>query len=284
MTEWHLGDLLFTSHTGDGRAGLGRAVTAGVAAVCAGIAATIVGEAVWVVRRPLPTQVEPDASPALTVDAGTPLRVVALGDSTLTGPGLEHDRHIWLRQALDRLGHHRPIELISLAVGGSRIADVIERIPETIELQPDLVVVAVGANDAIHGTPVRRVRARMRRLVGELVDGVGIVAVANVGDLGNIARVPAPLKFLLRLRAAAIRSAIEGAVAAHDRAVLLDVCSADAVFRDRSVFTPDLFHPGPIGHSAWADSALAGLRKAIDHVEAAIHPSRPSPDLSVVNG
>jgi lysophospholipase L1-like esterase len=287
MSDLNPGELSVTSSATSSaseiRALIRRPVTAGVATMCAAIAATFVGQAVWVVRRALPTQVEPETSPIPPID-GSPLRVVALGDSTLTGPGLEHDRHVWLHQALDRLGHHRPIELISLAVGGSRVVDVLERIPETLELQPDLVVVAVGANDALHGTPIRRVRSRLHRLLAELLDGAPIVAVANVGNLGNIARVPVPLKTLVRLRALAVCSAIEEVVATHDRAVLLDVRPADHVLRDRSVYTSDLFHPGAIGHSAWADAALAGLRRAVEHVDAAIHPPHPSPEVSFANG
>lgn len=246
-----------------------KSATLSVATACAAVLATLLGQAIWVVRRALPTQVEPERLRRPVIDGAIPLRVVAIGDSTLTGPGLEHDGLIWLHQALDRLAHHRPIELISLAVGGSRIDDTIEQIPDTIELQPDLVVVAVGANDALHGTPVRRVREGMRRLVTELLDGVPAIAVANVGDLGNIARVPPPLNRLLRLRARRVCAAIESAVADHQRAVLLDVRPADGVFRDRRVFTPDLFHPGHLGHAAWAESALVGLRRAVTHVEAA---------------
>jgi lysophospholipase L1-like esterase len=218
------------------------------------------------------------------IDGAVPLRVVAVGDSTLTGPGLEHDGLIWLHQALDRLAHHRPIELISLAVGGSRVEDTLERIPETIDLQPDLVVVAVGANDALHGTPIGRVRKGLQHLVTELLDGVPTIAVANVGDLGNIARVPAPLDRFLRLRARRVCSAIETAVAAHDRAVLLDVRPVDHVFRDRTIYTPDLFHPGQRGHAAWAESALVGLRRAVAHVDAAIHGTAVSPDAPFGDG
>jgi hypothetical protein len=95
------------------------------------------------------------------------------------------------------------------------------------------------------------------------------------------------------LRSAIVRHVTAGAVttgaaiaatlvarAASDRAVLLDVRPADHVLRNRSVYTPDLFHPGEIGHSAWADAAVAGLRRAVELVDAAIHPSQPSPALS----
>jgi lysophospholipase L1-like esterase len=280
MSEPDPGQLSTTSSVSELRSAIARRVIAGAVTTCAAIAATLVAQGVWVVRRALPTQLAPETSRKTAIDDVAPLRVVALGDSTLTGPGLEHDEHIWLHQALARLGHHRPIELISLAVGGSRLVDVIERVPETLELQPDLVVVAVGSNDALHGTPIRRVRSRLQRLLAELLDGVPTVAVANVGDLGNIARVPVPLKSVVRLRALAVCSAIEGVVAVSDRAVLLDVRPADHVFRDRSVYSPDLFHPGELGHSAWADAAVAGLRRAVELVDAAIHPLQPSPALS----
>ncbi len=284
MSDLHPGALSIASTAATVRATIRRPVAAGVATMCAALVATLVGEAVWVVRRALPTQVEPERSPLPMIEGDTPLRVVALGDSTLTGPGLEHDRHIWLHQALDRLGHHRPIELVSLAVGGSRIVDVIERIPDTLDLQPDVVVVAVGSNDVLHGTPVRRVRAGLHRLLAGLLDGVPVVAVANVGNLGNIARVPKPLKSVVRLRALAVCSAIERVVAAHDHAVLLDVRPADHVFRDRSVYTPDLFHPSEIGHSAWADAALAGLRRAVGYVDATLHAPAASSELSFADG
>ena len=76
------------------------------------------------------------------------MRVVALGDSTLTGPGIADPSDIWLRQALHRMELEPSIEVISLAVGGSRVADVLGQATSAIDLHPALIVVAVGANDA----------------------------------------------------------------------------------------------------------------------------------------
>ena len=243
----------------------------GTGAFLAAMSATFVGQLVWVVRRDLPTQREPNSTPPIDSLSPDPeaLRIVALGDSSLTGPGLEHDGLVWLRQAVDRLGDNRPISVASLAVGGSRVADVLGRVPEALQLRPDLVVIAVGANDALHGTWIPSFRRMFERLIAQLLDDVPVVAVASVGDLGNIARVPAPLKSVLRLRAARVCRVIERSVARHGRAVLLDVRSADHIFRDRTVFTPDLFHPGASGHSAWAGAAVPGLRDALDLLVAA---------------
>ena len=235
-------------------AGSGLAVTALLAA-----------ELMWAAFRPLPSMIGLDASglvPAGAVEP--PLRIVALGDSSLTGPGLEGAEHVWLRVGLDRLGHDEPIDLLSLAVGGSRAVDVERRVDEALAVRPDLVVVAVGANDALRGTPRRQFRANFDRMIGRLLEGAPVVAAANVGDLGNIARVPRPLNAVFHARARSVSSIIEDVVASHERAVLIDVTAADHVFRDPTVFTADRFHPGPVGHVAWAEAAAPGLRRAIE--------------------
>lgn len=233
------------------------------------VAATLVGESVWTVKRPLPTPAGLDASGTVagSCEDCRSLRVVALGDSTLTGPGLDESKDVWLRSALGQLSHHRSIELVSLAVGGSRVADVAGRVHEALDLEPDLVVLSVGANDALRCASSKTVRIALHHIVGRLLDIVHVVAVTNIGDLGNIPRVPPPLTALVRARAGATQSAIEAVVDQHERAVLLDVTGADRVLRNRTVFTHDLFHPGAVGHAAWAASVLPGLRDAIDRAE-----------------
>jgi len=222
----------------------------------------------WVMRRPLPTMTGIDTSGWIAAPRSRerPLRVVALGDSTLTGPGLLDARHVWLRAALAELA--TPFEFVSMAVGGSRVADVARRLDEAIEQRPDLVVVAVGANDALHGTPRRAFRTRFEQLVDQLAGEVPSVAVANIGDLGNIARVPYPLTSVLRWRSQVMCSVVEAVVDGYETVDLLDVTVSDHVFRDRSVFTADLFHPAEAGHAAWAAAALPGLRSAVARAHA----------------
>ena len=264
-----------------------------IVAIAAGVAVastTLVGQLLWTGHRRLPSQTPPSTT-VLTFGAASggddapsnrpraPVRVVALGDSTLTGPGLERGEQVWLPHALATLGSSQPIEYVSLAVGGSRVADAAARVRDALVLAPDVVVVAVGANDVLHGVPLHRIRRRLDELIRSLLDRVDVVAIANVGDLGNIARVPAPLSSLARVRAARVCRAIERVVSSHERAVLLDVTPADTVFRSRSVYTPDLFHPGPDGHAAWARAVLPQLRLAVERASA--QRSEPGRDPSV---
>ena len=236
-----------------------------VATIGFGALAGLVAEYLWTTRRPLPSLTGIDASGRIgAIGAAVPLRVVALGDSTLTGPGLDDPNHIWLPQAFARLGVPGGVELISLAVGGSCAADVARRVDEAIELDPDLVVVAVGCNDVIHSTPTRRFAATLDSIVGRLRATGAVVAVANVGDLGTIARLVWPLSRIVTVRSTSIRRAIETTVGRHDGVVLLDVTPSNSGFRDRSVFAADLFHPAASGHALWADAVLPHLGRAVE--------------------
>lgn len=239
-----------------------------VAVVGAMLVSGIVAEVMWTAHRRLPALVDIDASGFVRGSSpGSPIRVIALGDSTLTGPGITNPSEVWLHQALGRLEGTPSVEVISLAVGGSRLADVAGRIAEAAELEPDLMVLAVGANDAIHGTSSLHFASHLDAVLTDLLAAAPIVAVANIGDLGNVARVPRPLDAVLRRRSRSFCRTIERVVESHDRAVLLDVTPSNEAFRDRSVFGADLFHPSEVGHAHWADAALPGLQQAFDRLQ-----------------
>jgi lysophospholipase L1-like esterase len=246
------------------------ALGAGTALLAGGIA-TLGAEAVWTARRRLPSLEGIDATgpiPGRDPAAGPAIRLVALGDSTLTGPGLTDPDDIWLRRSLLDLELERPVDVRSLAVGGSRSSNVLALVPDALALAPDVVIVAVGSNDAIHGTGPRTFTLALEAILAALLDQVQAVGVCNVGDLGNLARVPLPLSSVLRQRSIAISRRIEAVVARHERAVLLDVTASDVGFRDRGVFAEDLFHPNRRGHALWAEAAQPGLRSVLEGLTA----------------
>lgn len=230
---------------------------------------TLTAEVLWAAHRRLPVGSEVDASGLLGEHLdGPPVRVVVLGDSTLTGPGLRSPDDLWVRRALSALDLGRPIELVSFAVGGSRVADVRRRLDEALAQDTDAAILAVGSNDAIHATPSRQFVAEYDAMLDDLLARVPVAAVTNVGDLGNIARFPRPLRHLVRRRGRTFCRLVEQAVARHERAVLLDVTPANHFFRDRSLFGPDLFHPTSAGHSRWAEAVAPGLVVALSRLEA----------------
>jgi lysophospholipase L1-like esterase len=184
------------------------------------------------------------------------LRVAAVGDSTLTGPGLDHARDTFVARVADGAGV--PMHLARHAVGGSRIADVLMgQLPAVLESRPDLVILSVGANDAVHSTPLVQFERDVRAVIGAL-DRAGIeTLVCGLIDLALIPRVPNVLRTMLRRRGDAYERRKARATHPAARAVHVEVGRrVNEVFRARgeAFFTPDRFHPNRDGHRCLADA------------------------------
>ena len=70
--------------------------------VAAGLAGLIV-QGYYAGHRTLPHFLDHDASGTFGTPGGTPIRIVGLGDSALTGPGLLDPEDLWIRHIIDRL-------------------------------------------------------------------------------------------------------------------------------------------------------------------------------------
>ncbi len=235
------------------------------AAVAAGVA-TLGAEAVYAVRRSLPSVTGHDPSGVIGDRSRPEVTVLLLGDSTITGSGLESPDDIWIRQVAARLGDRWRFRLVSLARGGARTHEVLaEQLPEALKHRADLVMVSAGANDVLFVTPLKRVE----RALMEIVDALGEVApevlLTGVGDLGNVPRVPFPLRLLASSRSRAV-DRIHALVA--NRFEYAGKVSAGAMnsrfTRDLSLFSSDWFHPSRAGHEIWADAVAPMVEAALE--------------------
>ena len=251
---------------GYGRLGLAGAAGLPVAAMAA--VGTVAAQFWYVAHRPLPSFRDLDANGVYGSDAMPEARIVLLGDSTITGPGLESRNDLWSHRVARRLAVDRRVRLVSLAVGGSRARDVlVDQLPGALTLAPHLAVISVGANDATHGTPMRRVEAELDRVVAAFGEtGVGVV-LAGVGDLGNIPRLRHPLRALASRRSRAVDRVHARVAHRHKHAVKVPIAEhTDQAFRSADVFCPDLFHPNCAGHAVWADAAYPVIAAALARV------------------
>jgi lysophospholipase L1-like esterase len=192
-------------------------------------------------------------------------RIAAVGDSTLTGPGLDSARDIFVAQAAARLRDR--VHLTCFAVGGARIADVLmHQLPAILEARPDVAVMSVGANDAIHSTPLVQFERDFRSVIGAL-DRAGIeTIVCGVIDLSMVPRIPAALKPMLSLRGAAYERRKRRATHQAARAAYVGASRpVNEMFRARgeAFFTSDRFHPNAAGHRCLADGITPHLTTAV---------------------
>jgi acyl-CoA thioesterase I len=220
-------------------------------------AAVVAGQLAWAVWRPLPTFVDLDPSGAEGPEDGTPVRLLVLGDSSCTGSGLQDPSDIWVRVLARMIADHgHRVEVVSFAVGGSKASDLVRhQLRPAIELGGDIALISVGGNDALRGVRLAAFEEALDTLVGSLRDAVDTVALSGVGDMGSVPRLPPPIASAARRRALAMNAVHHRVAARHDALVADQWEWAVERFRDRRVFSPDLFHPNADGHRVWAQVA-----------------------------
>lgn len=115
-------------------------------------------------RVPAPAA-RPAARPAAPVQIpDTPL-VVFLGDSLTAGLGLEEDQAYpaVIERELEEEGV--PIRILNAGVSGDTTAGGLSRIGWLLGQKPDVVVVALGANDGLRALPVEQAEKNLREII-----------------------------------------------------------------------------------------------------------------------
>jgi lysophospholipase L1-like esterase len=222
------------------------------------------------------------------------VRVVALGDSLLTGYGIGRPEDVWLNRALERVATEMgiTIELAVHARSGSRLKDVERDWRFALPESPDVIVLTVGSNDYLPVQPYhlhpfienvhRRYRRRLRRVVSDLRATGADVIVTGVGrgwqssrlhprltkpNLYFVALGMAPANWFVNrsIERATQRPAIEAVTFVDVRGGEPESLD-ERLSRHRDVwFAPDGFHPNEAGHELWAQQAVPAIRDVLEH-------------------
>jgi lysophospholipase L1-like esterase len=187
-------------------------------------------------------------------DGDKRVHLVVLGDSTSVGVGAGSRAASYPVLLARLLGRHVSVRLDVLGRSGVRMADVAaELAPRAASMRPDIVLIGVGVNDAIHLTPLPRFRDALREALEILADA-GTTTVVALGPRLDAPALPRPLRGLVAARCRAInRSLRRTAEAAGVAVVDVGASVGDAFARDPArYFCEDLFHPGPEGYAMWA--------------------------------
>lgn len=199
--------------------------------------------------------------------AGGPELVYAvLGDSTAVGQGGEYQQGIAVSTAR-HLSALRPVKLTNLAVAGAKTEDLLrDQVATAVRLRPDVVLVAVGANDVAQAVRPGRVRAHLVRIVDRLLAGNCEAKIVLTGspDIGAVPRVAQPLRWVAGLLTERMNGVFES-VAAERRLTVAPIArkTGPVMRADRTLFAADGFHPNDRGYATWVPVLARALDEAL---------------------
>ncbi len=208
-----------------------------------------------------------DRSRALPTDRDAPLRYVALGDSTVVGVG-SRVSHGFVPLLARHLGSVYPrTEVTNLAVSGAKSLDVVLRqLPAAIRLQPDLVTLSIGPNDALARVPVETYAENIERIFDQLTrDTRAVVVVTLLPDLGSTPRFAGtPEAPAIRAVAVSYNAVLKRSASAHAVHIVDLFCPTRALLQKRrDVISGDGWHPSDIGYREWAELMWEHMRTLI---------------------
>ena len=102
---------------------------------------------------------------AQSARAADELRIVALGDSLTSGHGLGRNNAYpaVLQASLQEVG--LPSIVVNHGVSGDTTAGGVRRVQAALAEKPQILIVALGANDGLRGVPVATVRRNLEQII-----------------------------------------------------------------------------------------------------------------------
>lgn len=187
------------------------------------------------------------------------LFIIALGDSTAQGIGASRPGFSYVGQVVDRMEAYTaaPVHVTNLAVSGATTTlcarDQLPRLVNPLTKHPEVVTVAIGANDIAQWDPVV-----FHRNLSEILDAVPDHAL--IGELPCFFTPRAERRVRTANRILHTLAAARG----------LTVVPLHAATRARGIrgilteFAVDGFHPTDSGYTVWADTFWPYVRARID--------------------
>ena len=199
--------------------------------------------------------------------AGEGPLVAFLGDSLTSGWRLREEEAYPALVARALAARDRRVRVINAGVSGDTAAKGLARLPAVLKLGPDVLVVALGANDGLSREPLVATEAALERIVLDaraagarvLLVGVRLATGETAPRVGDTAGDEE--------RARALSGIFPRVAAAHRVALVPDLLAG--VAGQPELLFPDLLHPNAAGHQRLAANVRPQLELVLAEVSAA---------------
>jgi lysophospholipase L1-like esterase len=195
-----------------------------------------------------------------TLPGEDPVRILVLGDSTVTGVGAQTQDEALAGNLARTLSveWERGVSWRAIGEQGATSGDIVDRYLESaIDQQYDLVFVSIGANDALglrsRGAFGRSFRIILRRL--RAANPAALILVSSFPGFSQFA-LPNPLRWTLHLHAQSLE-AVARRFVQNEPGMLM---APPAPRYTEDFFATDRFHPSPKGYRDWAEFALTDAK------------------------
>lgn len=204
---------------------------------------------------------------AVTIGQGQQLTYVILGDSTAVGQGGEYKQGIAVLTAEHLASKGRQVTYSNFAISGARVSDVVSvQLEQAKAIKPDVVLIAIGANDVTHLTKMDIVETGMKQIVTTLKQTNPNVKIIITGSpqMGSVPLFLQPTKWLAERQTARINKVF--AKIATDQSVTFAHIADETgpIFKKHSeYFAQDKFHPTTEGYLVWMPTLTKALDQAV---------------------
>jgi lysophospholipase L1-like esterase len=188
---------------------------------------------------------------------GKPIRLLAVGESTVCGVGLasgDETVAATTARSLARLTG-RPVAWRAEGLSGATVRDACKQLLPRIAPEPaDLLLVAFGVNDATAYRSPATFADDLAELITATRSRVGdaAVVVGGVAPLNYFPALPSPLRHILGWRSAALQAAADRLAERLPRLVVVRISGLQP-----DLFACDGFHPNRRAHAIWGDDIAA---------------------------
>lgn len=187
-----------------------------------------------------------------------------LGDSLTSGWRLREEEAYPAVLSRTLAARGRPVRVINAGVSGDTAAKALARLPAVLKRRPDILVVALGANDGLSREPLVATEAALERIVLEarasgahvLVVGVRLATGDTAPRVGDTAGDDD--------RARALFGIFPRVAAAHRLPLVPDLLAGVAGRPD--LLFPDRLHPTAAGHERLAENVRPQLELLLAEV------------------
>lgn len=193
---------------------------------------------------------------------------VIMGDSTTIAQGARYDDG-YAVAAARYLANTYDVTWYNVGVSGARAHDVAtEQLPQAIRHKPDIVLIAVGANDVTHFTRGGKVRVAMEKTVRELRAANPDVRIVVTGSpaMNAVDRFPWAAQRFAGWRVKVVNQVFHELTMQYDLTFApIAEKTGPAFAADPTLFAQDKFHPNSRGYALWIPVINQALDKALRH-------------------